>query len=156
MKNIERIVRQINQAYYFVYTATILSTIIGYYLTMNRESTPDVKSDFSISLSSMIILYIMVSIPAALALFHRSLKKWWEIDDDFVKFRKYTTGAQLRLLVVGLGLVISVIGHFILFVGTQNFSMIFCAGIAAVALFFCKPTVGKVANELDLDEEENN
>ena len=156
MKNIERIVRQVNQAYYLVYTATILSTIIGYYLTMNRESTPDVKSDFSISLSSIIILYIMVSIPAALALFHRSLKKWREIEADFVKFRKYTIGAQLRLLVVGSGLVISVIAHFILYAGTQNFSMIFCAGIAAVALFFCKPSVVKVANELDLDEEENN
>jgi hypothetical protein len=156
MKNIERIVRQINQAYYLVYTATILSTIIGYYLTMNRESSPDVKSSFSISLSSMIILYILVSIPAALATFHKNLKKWREIDDDFLKFRKYTFGAQLRLLVVGLGLVISIIGHFILYAGTQNVSMIFCAGIAAVALFFCKPSAGKVANELEIDEEENN
>jgi hypothetical protein len=35
MKNIERIVRQINQIYYMIYTGTILSTIIGYYLTMD-------------------------------------------------------------------------------------------------------------------------
>ncbi len=154
MRNIERIVRQINQIYYLVYTGTILSTIIGYYLTMDRENTTDIKSNFSITLSSLIILYIMISIPAALALFHRSLKKWKQIEDPFLKGKKYIGGAQLRLLVVGLGLIFSVIGHFILYVNTSNMSMIFCAGIAAIALFFCKPSVNKVANELDIEEED--
>ena len=154
MKNIERVVRQINQIYYLIYTGTILSTIIGYYLTMNASNPVDQKSQLSISLSSLIIIYIIVSIPAALALFHRSLKKWRAIEDIFLKTKKYIAGAQLRLFIVGLGLILSIIGHFILYVNTQNFSMIGCAGIAAVALFFCKPSVGKVLTELDIDVEE--
>lgn len=151
MKNIRRIVNQINQAYYLVYTSTILSTMIGYYLTMNREAAPDSKSELSISLSSFIILYMIISIPAALALFHRNLKKWKEIEDQFLKHKKYILGAKLRLLAVGFGLVISVIGHFYLYAGTSNMSLIACAGIAAIALFFCKPSAIKVANELDIE-----
>ncbi|MFT3753482.1 MAG: hypothetical protein QM800_11625 [Paludibacter sp.] len=154
MKNIARIVRQINQAYYLVYTTTILSTILGYYLTMNREAAPDLKSESTIAVSSLIILYILISIPAALALFHRNLKKWREIQDEFLKHKKYISGAKLRLLVVGTGLVASVVGHFMLYAGTQNMSMIACAGIAAIALFFCKPLVNKVANELEIEADE--
>jgi MFS family permease len=154
MKNIERIVRQINQIYYLIYTGTILSTIIGYYLTMNTENSLDFKSNFSITLSSLIILYIIISIPSALALFHRNLKKWRQIEDQFLKEKKYISGAQFRLLAVGLGLIFSIIGHFILFVHTSNMSMIFCAAIAAIALFFCKPSTSKVINELEIEEEE--
>jgi hypothetical protein len=154
MKNISRIVRQINTAYYWVYTSTILSTVIGYYMTMNRESVPDVKSELSITLSSLIIMYLIISIPAALALFHRNLKKWCEIEDEFLKHKKYIAGAKLRLLVVGVGLVGSVIGHFVLYAGTPNMTMIACAAIAAIALYFCKPTTGKVADELNIEEDE--
>jgi hypothetical protein len=154
MKNIARIVRQINQAYYLVYTTTILSTILGYYMTMTREAAPNVKSELTITLSSLIIIYIIISIPAALALFHRNLKKWREIEDEFLKHKKYISGAKLRLLIVGTGLVASVIGHFILYAGTQNMSMIACAGIAAIALFFCKPSASKVANELEIETDE--
>jgi len=32
--------------------------------------------------------------------------------------------------------------------------MIFCAGIAAIALFFCKPSAQKIELELKLDETE--
>jgi len=30
--------------------------------------------------------------------------------------------------------------------------MLFCAGIAAIALFFCKPSEVKMVSELNLDE----
>jgi hypothetical protein len=154
MKIIRRIVNQINQVYYLVYTSTILSTMIGYYLTMSREVAPDQKSETTIGLSSLIILYLFISIPGALALFHRKLKKWKEIEDQFLKHKKYILGAKLRLLAVGFGLVISVIGHFYLYAGTSNMSLIACAGIAFIALFFCKPSINKVATELDIEVED--
>jgi hypothetical protein len=156
MKNISRVVRQINPAYYLVYTSTILSTIIGYYLTMNRDSVPNVKSELSVTLSSLIIMYMLISIPASLAIFHRNLKKWREIEDEFLKYKKYIAGAKLRLLAIGLSLVASVIGHFILYAGTSNMTMIGCAGIAAISLFFCKPSLSRVANELDIEASDEN
>lgn len=154
MKNIERIVRQINQIYYLVYTSTILATIIGYYITMYSNVTVNQESEQTILLSSIIILYVLISVPTALALFHRKLKTWSAIEDDFLKGKKYIAGAQLRLGIIGLGIVMSIIGHFILYVHTPNMTMIGCAGIAAVALFFCKPSVNKVANELNIEIEE--
>ena len=148
----ESIVRRINIAYYLIYTLTILATFIGYLITMNSQNTVDVKSEFSITISSLVILYIIISIPGALALFHRSTKKWLEIEDDFSKLNKYATGATWRLLVIGFGLVFSVIAFY--FIRTE--SMIFCAGIAAIALIFCKPTVSKISSDLKFDDTEEN
>lgn len=151
---IDRIVRQANQAYYMVYTGTVLSTLIGYYLTMSREAAPDPKSQLSISLSSVIIMYTIISIPLALWTFQKKLKTWRNIEDPFVKQKKYISGAQTRLALVGVSLLSSVIGHFYLYAGTSNFSLIFCAGIAAIGLYFCKPTAKKVAIDLEIEEDE--
>ena len=146
----ESIIKRINIAYYLIYTLTILATFIGYLTTMNSQNSIDIKSDFSITISSLVILYIIISIPGALALFYRSTKKWLEIEDNFTKLNKYATGAIWRLLAIGFGLVFSVIAFY--FIRTQ--SMIFCAGIAAIALIFCKPTESKITSDLKLDETE--
>ncbi len=146
----EGIIRRINLAYYLIYTLTILSTIIGYMMTMNTENTVSLTSNLSITLSSVVILYIIVSIPSALALFHRYTKKLALIEDKFIKLNKYASAATLRLLVVGSGLVISVIVFYII----RNQSIIFCAGISAIALLFCKPTEGKIISDLKLEDEE--
>jgi len=60
-----RIVKKITNAYYMIYTLTILSTIIGYLLIQNKEAV-DVKSQLSITISSLVIIYIFISIPAAI------------------------------------------------------------------------------------------
>jgi hypothetical protein len=149
----EKIVKRINLAYSLIYTATILATFVGYAITQTTESTiPSPKSELSISLSTLVIAYILISIPAALAIFHRNTKKWAAIEDRFTKINKYVAGAKLRLLVVGLGLVMSVVVFYIL----RTPSMIFCAGIAAVALLFCRPSENKIISDLKLDEEEDN
>ena len=146
----EGIIRRINLAYYLIYTLTILSTIIGYMMTMNTENTVSLTSNLSITLSSVVILYIIISIPSALALFHRYTKKLALMEDKFTKLNKYASAATLRLLVVGSGLVISVIVFYII----RNQSIIFCAGISAIALLFCKPTEGKIISDLKLEDEE--
>ena len=137
-------------AYYLIYTLFISATIIGYVVTMTRDTNIDVKSTMSIALSSIVILYILISIPTALALFHRGTKKWAAIEDRFTKINKYVAAATWRLLAIGFGLVLSVVAFYIL----RTESMIFCAGISAISLFFCKPTEGKIISDLKLDETE--
>ena len=146
----ERIVKKIYLAYYLIYTLTILSTIVGYFISQSSDTVVNVKSQLSINLSSFVILYIIVSIPASLSLFHRNTKKWTLIEDLSLKLEKYTTGATLRIFAVGFGLILSVVSFY--FIRTQ--SMIFCAGIAAIALLFCKPTENKIKSDLKLDEPE--
>jgi hypothetical protein len=146
----EKFVKKIHLAYYLIYTATILSTIAGYVVTLTRETSVDVKSPLSVTLSSIVILYIIISIPAALAIFHRSTKKWALIEDNYTKLNKYVAGATWRLLAVGFGLVLSVVVFYII----RTESMIFCAFITAIALLFCKPTEAKIINDLKLDDKE--
>lgn len=146
----DRIIKRISLAYYIIYTTFILLTVIGYSITMNRENTVDVKSQLSITLSSFVILYILVSIPAALSIFHRKTKKWSEIEDNYMKLEKYATGATWRILAIGFGLVFSVVAFYII----RTESMLFCAGISAIALFFCKPTERKIISDLKLKEPE--
>jgi len=146
----ERIVKKINNAYYMIYTLTILATIIGYIVIQNREAV-DVKSTLSITLSSLVIIYIFISLPASIAIFHRSLKKWITIENEHQKLDKYAAGATWRILAVGLGLVMSVVAFY--FIRTE--SMLFCAGIEAIALIYCKPTVGKITSDLKLNQPED-
>lgn len=146
----EKIVKRIHLAYYLIYTATILSSMVGYLINMSRTTSIDPKSTESIILSSIVILYIIISIPAALALFHKNTKKWAVIEDNFTKVNKYVTGAIWRIIAVGSGLVLSVVVFY--FIRTE--SMIFCALIAAVALFFCKPTERKITSDLKLEEDD--
>lgn len=146
----EKIVKRIHLAYYLIYTVTILSSMVGYLINMNRTTSVDPKSSESIVLSTIVILYIIISIPAALALFHKNTKKWVAIEDNFTKINKYVAGAIWRIIAVGSGLVLSVVVFY--FIQTQ--SMIYCALIAAVALFFCKPTERKITSDLKLEEDD--
>ena len=147
----ERLVKKINNAYYLIYTVTILATIIGYFFIQNRDSSIDIKSQLSIGITSFVIVYIFISIPASFTLFFRNTKKCLEIEDNFRKMEKYATGASLRLLAVGFGLVISVVAFWIV----RTESMIFCAGITAIALLYCKPTISKINSDLKLDEPDD-
>jgi DMSO reductase anchor subunit len=147
----ERIVKKIYLAYYVILTLTILSTIAGYIIIQSQETTVDAKSQLSIILSSIVILYIFISIPASISLFNRYNKKIRTIEDNYKKLEKYATGATWRILAVGVGLVLSIIVFYIL----RTESMIFCAGITAIALLYCKPTESKINSDLKLDESED-
>jgi len=147
----KKAVKQITLTYYCVYTATILTTVIGYLLNLNTQTYTDPKNPVNIAISSILILYIIISIPLALGIFFKMNRKWKTIEDKALKIEKYETGAIWRLIVIGIGLVGSVIAFYIL----RSESMIFCAGIAAIALLFCRPNEGKISADLELDEKED-
>jgi len=147
----ERTVKKIAQVYYYIYTATILSALVGYLLTLNSNSHVDTLSPLGIVLKSIIIIYILISVPLSLAGFHRMTKKWRMITDETLKFKAYQKGATIRLILVGIGLLGSIIVFFIL---RTDISLIYCFGITAIALFFCKPNVNKMISDLKIDESE--
>ncbi len=146
----EKTVKKIAQVYYYIYTATILTTIVGYMTTMDNYDPIPMNSSLGIALKSIVILYTIISIPLTLAGFHRQKKKWIAIEDERQKFKAYQKGASIRLLLVGTGLIGSIIVFFLL---RTDASLIYCAGISAIILlFFCKPTEGKMINDLKLEE----
>lgn len=148
----ERIVKQISQVYYYVYTATILSTVVGYLFTMNNYSPIPMNSPTGISLKSIAIIFMLISIPLGLNIFFRQTKKCLLIEDEKMKFQQYKKGAILRLFLVGSSLVINIIVFFLL---RTDISLIYCAGISAIILlFFCKPSETKMSSDLQLDKTE--
>jgi hypothetical protein len=146
----EKTIKKIGFIYYLVYTTTILATMVGYLLTMNSTNHIDSKSTMGIALTSIVILYILLSIPLSLGGFHKMTKKWMLIEDENMKLKTYEKGAIIRLLLIGIGLVGSIIVFFLL---RTDVSLIYCAAISAFALLFCKPSQGKIISELKLEEE---
>lgn len=145
-----RILKQISQVYYYIYTATILTTVIGYVITMNDYNPIPMNSPTGIALKSIVILYMMISIPLGLSLFARRTKKCQEIEAENLKFQTYKKAAILRIILIGAGLIGSIIVFYIL---RTDVSLIYCAGISAIILlFFCKPTEAKIINDLKLEE----
>lgn len=143
----ERTVKQINQVYYLVYTATILALIIGYMATLNKEVAISPLSPTGTVLSSLLIIYMLISIPGSLALFYRYTLKLKKLEDEKLKLKKYENAAIIRLVVVGFSLVSSIIIFFLL----RDISIIYCFAISAISLFFCKPNITKIATELEID-----
>ena len=148
----DRLLKQISQAYYYIYTATILTTVIGYVLTMNDFNPIPINSPKGIVLKSIVITYMMISIPLGLSIFFRQTKKCLDIKDEEIKFQKYKKAAILRLILIGTSLIGSILVFFLI---RTDVSLIYCAGISAIILlFFCKPTESKITSDLKLDETE--
>lgn len=138
---------KITIAYYVVYIAAVLAATAGYYILREGFSI-DVQSQTGIALSSALIIFIIGSIPVTLGLFHRYSKKIVALEDVEIRLKKYEMASYLRLTIIGLGLIFGVLFFYIL----HSQSMLFCAGIAAIALFFCKPSKSKMINDIDIDE----
>ena len=149
--NIDKLVKKLIFVYYVVYFLAVLSAVLGYYLTFKGNLFIDPQSSTGITLTSIFILYIIGSIPLTLGGFHLMTKKWAVLDNLNEKIVKYQKGAILRLILIGINVAIGVF----LFYITHSQSMIFCAGIAAIALFFCKPSGAKVISELQMEQAED-
>lgn len=149
----ENTLRRINSIYYIIYMLTIVSAVAVFmlsYMNVNKFVINE-KSSTGMVLSSILILYILISVPLAFWLFHKKTKSLQLIEDKFAKYEAYKKASIIRLWVIGIGL----IGGVVLFYLLTSTNMIFCALISAVALFFCKPTLGKMIKELDLEEDED-
>lgn len=133
-----------------MYLAAVIAAFSGYSILKNGL-TIDPKSDIGVTLQSVLILFIIGSIPLTLATFNRMTKKWTAIGNIDERIIKYRQAGILRIIIIGVGLILGVVFFYVM----QSQSMIFTAGIAAIALFFCKPSENKIIIDLKLDESEN-
>jgi hypothetical protein len=147
----ERTIKKISQFYYLIYTVTILTTVVGYFLIMNSDSHINSLSPLGITLKSIVIIYMLISIPLSIGGFYYMINKWKTIENLTLKLKEYQKGSIMRLLLIGIGLIGSIIVFFVL---RTDVSLIYCAAIAAIALLFCRPSEAKITTELNLDETE--
>lgn len=146
---IEKIVKRLNLVYYLFYVSALLAAAGGFQLFRSGIRI-EPNSGLGIALTSILIIYIIGSIPLALSIFNKKTKKWAELESLSEKLTLYEKGATLRLMVVGSGFLLGVLFFFLM----NSQSMIFSAGIAAIGLFFCKPAEVKIISELKIEDPE--
>jgi hypothetical protein len=138
--------RQLQIAYYSVYIAAIAAATSGFYILKSGFVINPLSQTGTI-LNTLLIIFIIGSVPLSLGYFNKLTKKWALLEDENQRLEKYRKFGILRITVIGLGLVLGVLFFYIM----NSQSMIFCAGIAAIALFFCKPSEAKISTELNIE-----
>ncbi len=146
----KKTIKHLQIAYYSVYIAAIAAATSGYYI-LKSGFYIDPLSSLGTVLNTLLILFIIGSLPITLALFNKQLKKWIALENKELRLEKYRKAGIIRIVVIGIALLLGVLFFYIM----NSQSMIFCAGIAAIALFFCKPTVAKIETELKLYDTES-
>ncbi|GAB1415937.1 hypothetical protein MASR2M117_13430 [Paludibacter sp.] len=143
----KEVLKKLNIVYYSIYVSAVLVALIGFQLfraglTINPQSTE------GIAIVSILILYIIGSIPITLAVFNKKVKKWALMEDVQTKLNLYKKASVVRLCIIGSGFLLGILFFFLM----NSQSMIFCAGISAIALFFCKPAEVKIVSELQITD----
>lgn len=152
-RKIKTVTKSITVTYYIIYLITILAVVAIFFVTYSDVNLNriDALSPLGVKISTVYLIYLLISIPVALYLFYKYTLKLRKETDEFIQFQKYKKASNIRLWVVGIGLIIGVILVYVL----RSQSMIFTAAIAAIALYFCKPSGVKMIRELDLDVDPN-
>lgn len=136
--------------YYVVITLAVISAMIGYNLAYNNfmtlELTLPKESTVGRTLYTVVLLYVIVSLPLSLKSFSIAMKKLKKLPDDGSRERKYTIYATFRILIISIGLIMSILGFYLI----PEKSMFWLAGISAIGLIFCKPTAKKINSDLEI------
>ena len=152
-RKIRMVTKSITVTYYVIYLLTIIAVVAIFFMTYTNVEVQsiDALSPLGVKISTTYLIYLLVSIPVALYSFHIYTVKLRKETDEFLKFKKYKKASNIRLWVVGTGLIVGVILVYLL----RSQSMIFTSAIAAIALYFSKPSAVKMIRELDLDADPN-
>ncbi len=144
----KKTLRILTIVYYSNYISALLSALVGFYFLKNNIKI-DAQSEIGIIFSTILIILIIGSVPLTLSLFNRYTKRIVATENIETRLVKYQSAGIIRIQIMGFGLVLGVLFYYLM--GSQ--SMLFCAGIAAIGLFFCKPSQLKISSELQIDQE---
>lgn len=141
----KELTKKLNFWYYGAFVKAILVALLGYYCLKYNwlVMTPDAPA--SVHIYTIIILYVIITIPVALKLFSLYVKKLALITDETEKLARYKKYAQIRITVITLGLLFALFFYYTL----QQDSLLWVGGISAISLYFCKPTLVKIENDLE-------
>lgn len=146
---ITKLVKKLTLVYYLFYVAAVFIAAVGSQ-TYRSGISIDPASQVGIVINSILIIFIIGSIPVTLGLFNKQTKKWAELPSLDEKLQSYEKGSILRIVIIGTGFLLGILFFFLM----NSQSMIFSAGIAAIGLFFCKPAEVKVISDLQLEDPE--
>ncbi|MBO7337353.1 MAG: hypothetical protein J6W49_02355 [Paludibacteraceae bacterium] len=134
--------------YYGVFVLVLLCACFGYML---QTKTQPLDKNVETVISSISYLYLMASIPFALWYSNKKVGKLGKVEDDEQRYKEYMRIVKLKIGLVAVAFVVNIILFYLL----HSYSFLYAAGIAAVALIFCKPKEEDIAVALAKDEDED-
>lgn len=147
MKNTKLV---LGTVYYLLLVAALIAAMAGYWLIMGHSELVMERGSGPALLSYNIMLwYVIITLPGALTLYRLGVKQLVAKRDREDIRARYTGLGLARMLVIGLGLIASILIFYI----SGERSMFWLAAIEAVGLVFCKPTTRKIDSELNADED---
>lgn len=145
----EKLSKRLMWFYYVCYALAVLAaTLMWFLVTKEKISALSPQSAVGNVVQYIVIAYTLISVPGGLYAFKRKCNRIKRMDDT-VKYAVYYKWAVARICVIGVGITFGVVAFYLL-LGYQ--SMLWCAAISAIGLFFCKPVPRKIQLELTDDE----
>lgn len=133
----EKIIRHLNWCYYGVMVFTLIVLSAMYFLASQPDFQPvEPTGKLGMFLQYVVILFALVLIPGGLY-----AVKFFKPDT----LEKYEGAAALRIIMVGCNMPLAIMAFYLL--GGLR-PMMWIAGMAAVAWYFTKPTLGKMEQEM--------
>lgn len=155
----EKKVNTILNCLYYAFYTLIAVTACGMYRLMKEggvEVLPPMSNAGQI-VQYAVIFYVIISVAGSLYVCKRLIEKAKVAlkaeNDATLLLRRYRNYAIIRICLIGIGAVAGIIAFYIM--GGYT-SMLWCAAIAVIGLYFCKPTLRKMELELLQDEIADN
>lgn len=146
----EKLARKLNWFYYGAYALACLSATLFWYLVTKRQMLVfDPQSLWGNVIQYVAICYVIVTVPGGLYAFKRVCERARNMEKERM-FALYYKWAVIRICLIGLGITLGIVAFYLL---GGYMSMIWCAAIAALGLYFCKPTPRKIQLELSTEAE---
>ena len=128
--------KQLIKSLYFWYYAAAIKAVImaalGYACVTQNWFVMAKDAPASVTIYSIIILYVIITTPAALKLFSVYVKKLTLITDETEKLARYKTYAKWRITIITIGLLAAIFFYYTL----QQGALLWVAGISAISLYF--------------------
>ena len=142
----QKIARSLNWYYYGMLIVTLAAGGLLYALLTKGQLNPvDPQSEAGKLLQYIVVFDILFSVPVGLYGFNRICKQLATLEDEQLKYERYKKWAAIRILLVSSGMLLGIMAYYL----TAGYkSMIWCAGIGAIAWYFTKPTPKKIYLEL--------
>ena len=149
----KKVNRILNGFYYGFYALAVAAALLMWYLvTQCNLQTHNHLSTIGQAVQYVVIVYVIASVSGALFLFNKVLGKLKQLTDNSLKLRKYMQWAVIRIVLIGTGIILGIVAFYWL----EGYkSMIWCAAVSTIGLYFCKPTLRRIELELEQDNTPN-
>ncbi len=126
---------KVTLTYYCTLIVTLIAAMAGFYITTELGIYIPKGDTAHTAIHSLLIMFTICTIPLALKFFANNTKQIQSIENEEEKQHAQVRNGIIRVSLIGLGFTINILFFYLL----QEKTMIYMAGISAIALFFAKP-----------------